>query len=476
MSKNNKIIDPTNEAYPCRIYPNKFQEEIFNDSFKLNRDCYNFLLNRENENNNLATLEFIKIKFPNDIISYEKLDEKNKRKSYLINNIKFDFKTIDNSELKQFVNKYKKDNNLFFSEKGNKEKNIKSAYKTFTENYKEEVNPNVPRSLLNYSIESFKNALDKCYKKQGGFPKFKSYMNSNQSFSDQVKRGIKQLNIRNKKKNKIHLIDLPKLKNLEIIIHNHNIFNDNLKIKKYTVSKNCHNQYFISLTVHNPNKIIVPTKAEINYDSSIGIDANIGHLNFSNGDEIKMTKLMQHHNNNLKILNKKLSLKKGSKKGEIKSNSYIRLHKQYNKIYSKISNIRNYRNHMIANSLLNNNDYNTIILEDLSVKKMTERTKNQTDHSKQNTKKKRSMRRNILDMGWYDLYSKLQTKAKKTTKNVFKVNPAYTSKTCSNCNHINHNLKLSDREWTCPNCGKYLNRDINASINIKNSFFNNLEK
>ena len=42
-----------------------------------------------------------------------------------------------------------------------------------------------------------------------------------------------------------------------------------------------------------------------------------------------------------------------------------------------------------------------------------------------------------------------------------------TSKTCSNCGHINNNLKLSDRTYNCSKCGMELDRDINAAINIQ---------
>lgn len=42
-----------------------------------------------------------------------------------------------------------------------------------------------------------------------------------------------------------------------------------------------------------------------------------------------------------------------------------------------------------------------------------------------------------------------------------------SSKTCSHCGYVNSELKLSDREWTCPNCNSKLDRDLNTAINVK---------
>lgn len=58
-------------------------------------------------------------------------------------------------------------------------------------------------------------------------------------------------------------------------------------------------------------------------------------------------------------------------------------------------------------------------------------------------------------------------------KKLIRVNPKYTSQTCNVCGSINNRMGynaygwLKVREWNCPECGTYLDRDVNAAINIK---------
>ncbi|EOU1220926.1 transposase, partial [Clostridium perfringens] len=40
--------------------------------------------------------------------------------------------------------------------------------------------------------------------------------------------------------------------------------------------------------------------------------------------------------------------------------------------------------------------------------------------------------------------------------------------TCSQCGKVKKDLKLSDRIYKC-NCGLTIDRDLNASINLKNA-------
>ena len=43
--------------------------------------------------------------------------------------------------------------------------------------------------------------------------------------------------------------------------------------------------------------------------------------------------------------------------------------------------------------------------------------------------------------------------------------PKHTTRTCSNCGHVNNKIPLSVRELVCDNCGLKINRDKNAAIN-----------
>lgn len=67
--------------------------------------------------------------------------------------------------------------------------------------------------------------------------------------------------------------------------------------------------------------------------------------------------------------------------------------------------------------------------------------------------------------------TKLQDKFarhKPQAEGVVFVDAKYTSKKCHFCGNINHELDVKTRKWKCPNCGKTLDRDINAAINILN--------
>ena len=67
------------------------------------------------------------------------------------------------------------------------------------------------------------------------------------------------------------------------------------------------------------------------------------------------------------------------------------------------------------------------------------------------------------------LTRKLERKAEKSDALVLKVNPAYTTRTCSRCGHVGDHMPLTTRMFRCPMCGLEIDRDRNAALNILGS-------
>jgi putative transposase len=78
--------------------------------------------------------------------------------------------------------------------------------------------------------------------------------------------------------------------------------------------------------------------------------------------------------------------------------------------------------------------------------------------------------KNMTDTSWAIFVTKLQWKASKNDHNcqVVKTDRYFpSSQLCSHCGHQNRDLKLSDRMWTCPECGTEHVRDVNAAVNLR---------
>ena len=81
---------------------------------------------------------------------------------------------------------------------------------------------------------------------------------------------------------------------------------------------------------------------------------------------------------------------------------------------------------------------------------------------------KRLWGRKVSDYAFYQFITLLKQKCIKHGKTFVQIGQwTATTKPCSDCRYKNNNLSLSDRQWTCPECGSHHDRDINAAINIK---------
>ena len=82
-----------------------------------------------------------------------------------------------------------------------------------------------------------------------------------------------------------------------------------------------------------------------------------------------------------------------------------------------------------------------------------------------NMLKNPKLAKSIADASWSMFFTHLLDKAEDAGRAVVRVNPAYTSQTCSACGH-RQPMPLSVRVYACPHCGLVIHRDHNGSKNI----------
>lgn len=289
------------------------------------------------------------------------------------------------------------------------------------------------RDCLTQSLRNLDNAFTRFFKKQTKFPNFKS-KHSKQTVKYEKHPTVDFDNW----KIKIPTIGWVKMKKNRVF--------DSNKVK------------FGTLTIHYDNKgtfwciVLVddlqtpPQKVNVVDETTVGIDFGIKtYATLSDGTKIDNPKYLESTDRKLRILNRRLSRKqKGSKNWE---RSRIKLAKYYEKIANKREDFTN----KLSTEWIR--DYDTICMEDLNITGMA-----QNHH----------LARAINSASWNMIVRKLVYKAEWYGKNVVfigRFDPS--SKMCSKCGYINKELKLSDREWICPECGEVHDRDINAAINIK---------
>ena len=152
----------------------------------------------------------------------------------------------------------------------------------------------------------------------------------------------------------------------------------------------------------------------------------------------------------------------GAKKGQVKS--YKRLNplseckniqKQKLKvarIYERLTRIRTEYNRKALHSLVLERKPSSIVIEDLAVR---------------NLMKNRHLSKAISKAQWYQSRLYLGSLCKKLGIELRLVDRFYpSSKLCSDCGFKYKDLKLSERFWTCSNCGSEHDRDKNAAINL----------
>lgn len=82
--------------------------------------------------------------------------------------------------------------------------------------------------------------------------------------------------------------------------------------------------------------------------------------------------------------------------------------------------------------------------------------------------KNRKLSKSIQDVSWSSFIRILEYKCIWYSRELVRVPTFYaSSKICNNCGNKKEDLKLSDRIYNCNTCGFSIDRDLNASLNIR---------
>jgi putative transposase len=298
----------------------------------------------------------------------------------------------------------------------------------------------IKQSLINLD-QAYKNF----FKLKRGYPNFKS------KHDEQKARFPKEAISKDTfKDDKLNLTK--HIKDLKFVCsdrdRNYLIKNKEL-IKSLTITKTKTNKYFASILIDGD--LLKTPKLPIN--ESIGLDLGIKTLvTFSNGETIDNPKWIRSNEKYLKRLQRQLSKKvKGS-------NNRNKARLKFARAHERIRNQKQDFLHNLTSKIINENQ--VIIMEDLNVSGMM---------------KNHKLAKSIQELSLYELKRQLEYKAKWYGRDLVFVDRFFpSSKTCSCCGWKNKDLKLSDREFKCQDCGSIIDRDLNASLNIEKEGLKNL--
>ncbi len=286
------------------------------------------------------------------------------------------------------------------------------------------------------------------FKKSKGFPKFKKKKNQD----------VKAYFPKNNKTDwtlERHRVKIPTLG--WIRLKEFGYIPINSIVKSGTVSQKA-DRYYVSILVEENNEEVYECTNE-----GIGIDLGIKEFAIcSNGNKFKninRTYTVKKLEKKLKREQRKLSKKYESLKFIYKKERRAtgqNIQKQVvkvQKLHQKLRNIRtDYINKIVSSIIKQKPSYITI--EDLAVSNML---------------KNKHLSKAIASQKFFEFKTKLMSKCKQNNIELRIVDRFYpSSKICSNCGEIKKDLKLSDRVYKC-SCGFIIDRDLNASINLKNA-------
>jgi putative transposase len=205
-----------------------------------------------------------------------------------------------------------------------------------------------------------------------------------------------------------------------------------------TVVKDSAGRYYASFVIETNSGVLPET------EPVVGVDLGLKHFAvLSDGRKIASPRFLRRAEKKLRRAQRALSrTQKGSRNRDKARVKVARAH-------ARVADARRDFCHQLSTALIRENQ--AVAVEDLAVKGLA-RTR---------------LAKSVHDAGWSAFVAMLEYKARlygRAFHRIGRFEP--TSRTCSGCGVKDGPKPLHVRAWQCPACGAWLDRDINAAVNV----------
>lgn len=303
-----------------------------------------------------------------------------------------------------------------------------------------DVSNNIPKQ----SVKDACNAYKRFFKKQEKFPKYKSRKSSKPAFyNDPIKLKVSNTHVHLEKIGNVKFSEKSRIPYGSVTYYNPRVTFDGIN-------------WYLSVGVETN----VCQEQENLTGESLGIDLGLKYLAVvSNGSvypNINKTPNLKKQKKQLRRMKRQVSRKyQMNKDGDkfIKTKNISKLEKKIKKKYIKLTRIKTDYRQKITTEIVKTKP-SRIVVEDLNVIGML---------------KNKNLSKAIADQSFYDFVETLKYKCEEFGIDFVRADRWFpSSKICSNCGNVKKALKLKDRIYNCNCCGKSIDRDLNASINLAN--------
>jgi putative transposase len=205
-----------------------------------------------------------------------------------------------------------------------------------------------------------------------------------------------------------------------------------------TVIRDAAGRYFASFVIETEPAALPQTEAVT------GIDLGLKHFAvLSDGTKISSPGFLRRAEKTLKRRQRDLSRKQQGSRNRDKARARVA------RAHARVADARRDFHHQLSTALIRDNQ--AVAVEDLAVSGLA-RTR---------------LAKSVHDAGWSGFVGMLEYKARlygRAFHRIGRFEP--TSRTCSACGAKDGPKPLHVRAWRCPACGAWLDRDINAAVNV----------